>query len=246
MAPQKHQTAADTLMQQIFTRKLQPGDKLPPEKELARDLQVDRNALRVAVKIMQSLGVLDVRQGDGMYVRDYVRNAGIDFLRLLVSRGDPGAASLFTDQYLADEILEAWTMIFPAMMAAAAPRLSAVQIKELFSLLDEEEAGLDGTDRAALVDLEVRSQDIIVEALDNTVLLMLVNSFRPLRKMMFSLFLQVVDIPLLRRHNQIKRDLLKAYISDSPEETLAGMEQFNRHLDLFRNLIRRSWAGGDS
>lgn len=246
MAQQKHQVAANTLMQQIFTRQRRPGEKLPPEKELAQELQVDRNALRVAVKIMQSMGVLDVRQGDGMYVRDYVHNAGIDFLRLLISRGDPGAALLFTDQYLADEILEAWTMIFPAMMAAAAPRLSAVQIRELFSLLDEEEAGLDLSDRDALVELEVRSQDIIVEALDNTVLLMLVNSFRPLRKMMFTLFLQAVDKPLLRRHNQIKRALIKAYISGSPEETLARMEQFNRHLELFRGLIRRSWAEGDS
>ncbi len=72
-------------MKQIYTSSLKPGNKLPTEKQLIEDLGVDRSSLRVGLKQLESMGVLDIRQGDGMYVKDYLKNAGIDFLLGIVS-----------------------------------------------------------------------------------------------------------------------------------------------------------------
>lgn len=57
----------------IFTEKfslgqLKPGDKLPSEAQLMQQMGVGRTALREAVRMMTAFGVIEVRQGDGMYV----------------------------------------------------------------------------------------------------------------------------------------------------------------------------------
>ncbi|MCJ1888509.1 FadR family transcriptional regulator [Pseudomonas sp. LA21] len=45
------------------------GQRLPPEPELAESLGISRNTVREAVRVLTFSGVLEVRQGDGTYVR---------------------------------------------------------------------------------------------------------------------------------------------------------------------------------
>lgn len=45
------------------------GQRLPPEPELAETLGISRNTVREAVRVLTFSGVLEVRQGDGTYVR---------------------------------------------------------------------------------------------------------------------------------------------------------------------------------
>lgn len=45
------------------------GERIPPESELADTLDVGRNTVREAVRALSHSGLLDVRQGDGTYVR---------------------------------------------------------------------------------------------------------------------------------------------------------------------------------
>jgi len=49
---------------------LKPGEKLPSELELSQQLGVGRSAVREAMKVMQALGVVTIRQGDGTYIVD--------------------------------------------------------------------------------------------------------------------------------------------------------------------------------
>lgn len=56
---------------------LKPNDRLPSERDLAQMLGVSRLPLREALKSLQSTNVLEVRQGEGYYVR------GVETLRLL-------------------------------------------------------------------------------------------------------------------------------------------------------------------
>ena len=52
----------------IIRGELKPGDRLPPEKELADRLGLSRSSLREAVKALDVLHLVDVRRGDGTYV----------------------------------------------------------------------------------------------------------------------------------------------------------------------------------
>lgn len=57
---------------------LKPGDRLPPERELAQKLNVSRPTLREAIVIMQSRGLLHARRGGGTYVCDVVAHTLTD------------------------------------------------------------------------------------------------------------------------------------------------------------------------
>lgn len=68
----------DEIKRYILTNNLRPGDSLPPEGELARQLGVGRNSVREAVKSLQALGILDVRVGQGLAVRDFTMEPVLD------------------------------------------------------------------------------------------------------------------------------------------------------------------------
>ncbi len=52
----------------IVQRRLKPGEKLPPERELMESLRVGRSSLREAVRALRAVGAIDVVAGGGMYV----------------------------------------------------------------------------------------------------------------------------------------------------------------------------------
>lgn len=60
--------AIEQIKSMILHGDLKPGDRLPPEKELADDLGLSRSSLREAIKALVFIRLLDVRQGDGTYV----------------------------------------------------------------------------------------------------------------------------------------------------------------------------------
>ena len=55
----------------IVSRKLKAGDPLPSEGQLADQFGVSRSPVREAVKALQSLGIVEARRGDGLYVREW-------------------------------------------------------------------------------------------------------------------------------------------------------------------------------
>lgn len=55
----------------ITNNGLKPGDLLPPEGQIAADLGVSRGSVREAIKALESLGIVEVRHGDGVRVRSF-------------------------------------------------------------------------------------------------------------------------------------------------------------------------------
>lgn len=52
----------------LLNGELKPGDKLPPERQMADSLGVSRPALRQSLSILEALEIIECRQGDGNYV----------------------------------------------------------------------------------------------------------------------------------------------------------------------------------
>lgn len=59
---------ADRLRALLDERDLQPGERLPPERELAVQLGVSRASLREGMRRLSDLGILESRQGSGTYL----------------------------------------------------------------------------------------------------------------------------------------------------------------------------------
>ncbi len=65
-----YETVIEQIREMINTGKFPPGTRLPPERELAGAFNVGRPAVREALKILDAAGILDIRQGSGIYVRE--------------------------------------------------------------------------------------------------------------------------------------------------------------------------------
>jgi len=76
----KHQRLYEDVIEQIEgalkSGELQPGDMLPPERELSETFGVSRGTLREAFRILEREGVIESQQGGGRYVRKITNNFG--------------------------------------------------------------------------------------------------------------------------------------------------------------------------
>lgn len=65
-----HDMISQQLNRLIDEGKLGPGDRLPSERELAERFKVSRNSVRDSLRTLEARGLIEIRQGDGTYVRD--------------------------------------------------------------------------------------------------------------------------------------------------------------------------------
>jgi DNA-binding FadR family transcriptional regulator len=70
-APALTESARDYIKKYIFENNLKEGDPLPTEAWFAQELSIGRSSVREAVKALQSLGIIEIRRGQGLFVRAY-------------------------------------------------------------------------------------------------------------------------------------------------------------------------------
>jgi GntR family transcriptional repressor for pyruvate dehydrogenase complex len=98
-----------------------PGSKFPPERELAKEFRVNRASLRQALKVLEIMGVLTQRVGDGTYLSasaETILNEPIHFLILL-------------DDLSHHELFETRMIVEPELAARAALRATAEDLATL-------------------------------------------------------------------------------------------------------------------
>ena len=59
---------SDSIYSYIKVNDLQPGDKLPSERDMATMLQTSRNSVREALRILEDRGLIYVKTGSGVFV----------------------------------------------------------------------------------------------------------------------------------------------------------------------------------
>jgi len=69
-----YESVIEQIMNLIKNNKLKPGDKLPPERELAEKLSISRGSLREAFRVLESRGLIKSKAGGGRYIREIRKN----------------------------------------------------------------------------------------------------------------------------------------------------------------------------
>ncbi|WP_026326580.1 FadR/GntR family transcriptional regulator [Paenibacillus ginsengihumi] len=64
-----YEAIAEQIKDMIVGGDLKPGDKLPSTKELSERFQVGRSTVREALSALKAMGLVEIRQGEGSYVR---------------------------------------------------------------------------------------------------------------------------------------------------------------------------------
>jgi GntR family transcriptional regulator, transcriptional repressor for pyruvate dehydrogenase complex len=144
---------------------LKPGDKLPPERELAETFQVSRSSLRDAIRALEMLGLVEPRQGEGTVVRE------ISVEALVI----PLASMLVHKRELVAELLDLRQMIEPPLAARAADHASPQELEHMEDILRRQKEKVDRGELAIEEDSEFHYA--IARAAKNSVLLRVLDMF---------------------------------------------------------------------
>lgn len=145
----------------ILSGELAPGSTLPAERELAAELGVNRSAVREALKRLQQLRLVAIRQGESTRVLDYRQTGGLELLISLLLSADGG---LHLD--VARGLVEMRGALGPDIAARAASRRSEEHAREL----DERLSAFEACAAHDVVAQEAASFELwrlLVEASDN-------------------------------------------------------------------------------
>src|SRR6185295_13098919 len=91
-----HEDVAAQLRDAILDGRFRSGQRLPPERELAEEFQVNRTSVREAIKVLEGLGLVTVRQGDGATVQPLIDDS-FDVLAPMIFHGGRMDATLVAE-----------------------------------------------------------------------------------------------------------------------------------------------------
>lgn len=150
-------------IERLILKKLQPGDKLPSERELAETLGVSRGSIRDAIRSLELLGLVEPRQGAGTIVREVTADALVN----------PLANMLVRQREQVVELLDFRKMLEPPLAGRAAVHASSEEISELEEILERQEAKLSKGNLAIAEDSDFHYS--VALASGNTVVLKLLD-----------------------------------------------------------------------
>lgn len=147
IAPRKiYQYILEQFVHLVSTGALQPGDKIPSERELAESFAVSRPSVREALRVLEIIGLIDIQPGGGAYLKEMELGPFISVV----------APLLFSREQFDIELLELRELIeiraielLPAKMSQEALEPLALAITEMRRALQE-----DDTEAGALADIE--------------------------------------------------------------------------------------------
>jgi GntR family transcriptional repressor for pyruvate dehydrogenase complex len=93
--PRLSDQVADELRSRIAEKQYLPGEKLPVEAELASQFGVSRITIREAVRKLDIMGIVEVRQGSGTYVREITPHGYIKTLFPMLSMDQNSLKDIF-------------------------------------------------------------------------------------------------------------------------------------------------------
>ena len=114
--------------------RLKKGDQLPTERELTDTFRVSRATVREAIRTLESMRLVESRQGDGTYVLASSEEALVQ----------PLAAALLHEKDDLADIFFIRKIIEPVVAQLAAEHATREEIKELEEILQKQEKDLSG------------------------------------------------------------------------------------------------------
>jgi GntR family transcriptional repressor for pyruvate dehydrogenase complex len=212
-----------TFKQLISEGTLVPGARLPAEREMATNLRVSRGSLRQVLKMLEIMGVVSQRVGDGTYLNAAAHSMLAEPMEFLI----------LLDGISFEELMDARLIVEPELAARAASRASREQVMALRDSLDRMGNSNGHTE---VVEDDMRFHRTIFQMADNRVCsLMFSIVHESLRKLM-EITSQMVDLEhTLRLHQRIYNAIKKG----DPSEARARMFA---HLSDAKELLIKSNA----
>jgi GntR family transcriptional repressor for pyruvate dehydrogenase complex len=207
----------DQIRDLISAGRIKPGDRLPPERELAELFKASRNSVRDAIRVLEQMGLIESRQGDGTYVRSVSAE----------ELAEPLAAMLLQSRTQMRELWEVRRVLEPAIAEFAAARITDEELDELETILATQQRKVEGGFSA--LEEDIAFHNAISEAARNTVILRTLDTLVDLLRQSRERSLQQHDRPAysLAGHARI----LAALRRHDPEAARAEMLRHLREVE---------------
>jgi GntR family transcriptional repressor for pyruvate dehydrogenase complex len=201
---------------------LQPGDRIPPERELARSLKISRASLRTGIGYLVAMGVMKVRHGVGTFINDGPAEFSKASLGLM--------SALYGFQFW--QMFEARLIIESSLAALAAERGNeehhaalAEQVAEMFASTDSP---------AEFLVHDVLFHRIIAQASCNPILAAIIET---ITTAMYEKRRKTVEHAInLREMAEMHRAIFRAIRSHNPLEARKLMEHHLHMAESAQNL----------
>ncbi len=163
---------ADSIEGMIAASRLQPGDRLPSERDLAQQLGVNRATLREGIRLLEQRGLVQMKVGSGTFISGMPRSLVSDSIERYLAFGDCSHEELVVVR----EILE------PEVAALAARWADADDLALLGRILDRLEEAFQGRDVPAYAEIDASFHEALAAATHKRLLTAISNGMRkPMR-----------------------------------------------------------------
>lgn len=170
----KKESVVDTIVKQmsdaIISGQLKPGDKIPTENELMTTLGVGRNSVREAVKMLSAIGVLEIRRGDGTYIKDKVDFSKVDILFY----------SIILEKSSKEQVLEARQSIEELILQLIVNKVSQEEIEMLSTMQQDLSKALSDQNHMLAADLDLKFHCALADLTKNPIISRMAKSIMEL------------------------------------------------------------------
>jgi GntR family transcriptional repressor for pyruvate dehydrogenase complex len=155
-----YEEIVEQIKQLITNGRLNPGDRLLAERELAEQFQVSRASVREAIRTLEMLGVIDIRPGEGTFVRGTDSD---DIIR-------PLAMFLAVERASLLDMFEMRRIFETATAGLAAERASLEELDQIASALENMRERLNVMDPEKGEEFDAAFHYSVAEATHNSLL----------------------------------------------------------------------------
>ncbi len=211
------------IKEEILSGRLKPGTKLPPERELAEQLQVSRTSIREALRTMEVLGVMESVHGAGNYISVNFEKSMTEALSMMFFLRQ-------TDSIQLNDIRQALELKAAEL---AIQKLTDKQIAEMQSIVCQMETAKDEETEA---ELDKTLHDTIACASENAILIQILSAMSCL----IDEFIKEIRTRILRNaENQERLLRIHRSIVDGlrARDTAAVREAYRRHEAIIRENL---------
>ena len=156
-----YEEISEEILRLIKSGSLQPGDKLPPERQLSEQLQVSRTAIREALRSLEAQGYLESKVGGGTFVRSVTVDSMLSPFSVMLAQHDQQLRDLMRVR----ELLEV------EAASLAAKHITEADRNRLREVLDEMDRSIKAGANSRIDDDNFH--DLIAEISRNTALYMI-------------------------------------------------------------------------
>lgn len=217
-----YENIIDQLIALIKDGTLKPGDRLPPERKLAEDLNVSRTAIREALRSLETMGYINSKVGGGTYINAIT----------LGNVMNPFSAILSQNKKLIVELLEVRMLLETEIARLAAMRITPQKIQALQKAIDNMRSEIAAGRTGLHADSEFHNA--LAVASENEALKLILDMCGDLLTQTREVTLSIPGQPeiTLKDHEQIFEAVRKG------DSSLAARRMKQHLVDAQRNLER--------